>query len=112
MIERVGIDVVEVVRIERAMRNPSFVKRILTPTERQSIMSPIRVAGRWAAKEAIAKAIGSGLSWQDVEITNEPSGQPRANVRHTLIESGSHRLHVSISHERGIAAAVAVLERL
>jgi holo-[acyl-carrier protein] synthase len=112
MIVRVGIDVVEVERIARAMRSPGFLKRILTPCERETITTPLRVAGRWAAKEAIAKAVGVGLTWQDVEILNDPSGEPVATVRHALFEAAGHRLHLSISHEKGIAAAVAVLERI
>lgn len=112
MIVRIGTDVVEVERIERAMENPAFVLRILTPAERVTVTGAMRVAGRWAAKEAIAKAVAVDLSWQDVEILNAPGGEPVATVAHSMFEDGSLRLHISISHERGIASAVAILERL
>lgn len=113
MIERVGIDVVEVSRIENAMKNPRFAEKILSQVELRQL-SPInamRLAGRWAGKEAIAKAISTELTWKDVEIVNDEAGQPVPLV-HRLFDSKTHRIHLSISHERGLAAAVAVLERI
>jgi holo-[acyl-carrier protein] synthase len=106
MILGIGLDVVEVERIEVAMRNGKFLERILTPKERAICKSPHRVAGRWAAKEAVAKAVGMHLSWQDVEILPDGEGKPVTTVKG--LESGI--LHVTISHERGISAAVAILE--
>ncbi len=58
MIVGLGIDIVEVARIAEAMKNPRFIERILTPIEREFCTTPQKVAGRWAAKEAIAKAVG------------------------------------------------------
>jgi holo-[acyl-carrier protein] synthase len=110
MILAVGLDLVEVSRIAEAMDNPSFVERILTPKERKSIHTPLRVAGRWAAKEAVAKAVGLHLSWQDVEILNGPDGKPDVAIRHPDWNMAAHRIHLSITHEKGHAAAVAVLE--
>ena len=107
MIEGIGIDVVDISRIERAMRRPGFVKRILTETERSIATTPARVAGRWAAKESIAKALGVNLRWHDVEILQDSTGAPHARVR--SVAEG--RIHISITHERGQAAAVAVVER-
>ncbi|MFY9233923.1 MAG: holo-ACP synthase [Fimbriimonadaceae bacterium] len=110
MIVRIGIDVVEVERIARAMRRPGFLERILTPDERAVCRTPSKVAGRWAAKEAIAKAIGIHLSWQDVEILADDTRAPTAAVRSAKWNSQDQRIHISITHERHLAAAVAVLE--
>ena len=107
MIEGVGIDVVEVARIERAMRRAGFVERILTEAERSVIRTPGRVAGRWAAKEAISKALGCPLNWHDVEILPDSTGAPQVSVRGGF---ESRRIHLSITHERGHAAAVAIIE--
>lgn len=114
MIERVGIDVVEVARIAKAMANPRFAEKILTQEEIQQLetVSPMRLAGRWAAKEAIAKAVSTQLTWHDVVIFNDSAGQPHATILSPQFNIQTHRVHLSISHERGLAAAVAVLERL
>ncbi len=112
MIVAVGLDLVEVSRIATAMENPAFVERILTPAEREVIRAPLRVAGRWAAKEAVAKAVGLHLSWQDVEILPGESGEPVVTIHHPDFDPQKNRVHISITHEKGHAAAVAVLERL
>lgn len=106
MILGLGIDAVDVARIGRAMQNPSFVHRILTDQERLGCRTPESVAGRWAAKEAIAKALGFPLSWQDVEISNDDKGRPVASAP---IEPGQ-KLLISITHEKSVAVAVAILE--
>ena len=110
MILAVGLDLVEVARIAEAMENPAFVERILTPAERESIHTPLRVAGRWAAKEAVAKAVGLHLSWQDVEILNDDQGKPSVRISHPDWNPAERRIHLSITHEKGHAAAVAILE--
>ncbi|MER3414442.1 MAG: holo-[acyl-carrier-protein] synthase [Armatimonadota bacterium] len=106
MIQGIGADVVQIERIRKAMRNPRFTKRILTETERAHADSAVFVAGRWAAKEAIAKAVGCSLSWQDVEVLPNAHGAPVVHWRN----GWSRRIHVSISHERSLAFAVAVWE--
>ncbi len=111
MIVGLGMDLVEIARIRRAMENPRFLERILTPTEREFAVTPAQVAGRWAAKEAIYKALGVPLSWQDVEVLPAPHGAPRATVRSPHFNSGRMRLHITITHERTHASAVAVVER-
>lgn len=125
MIRGLGIDVVEVDRIAHAMRNPRFVSRILTERERMNRLTPAFVAGRWAAKEAVAKAVSEKLRWQDVEIISDAVGKPIVHlipivdfdadlvVAPVLLQKAdevSEQIHLSISHERGIAAAVAVWE--
>lgn len=108
MVVGLGIDVVEVDRIRAVMaRQPRFVDRILTPLERDLYVQPHQVAGRWAAKEAIAKAVPVGLRWQDVEVRSGAKGEPIAIIQG--LPEGLH-VHVSITHERGLAAAVAVCE--
>lgn len=106
MIRGVGADVVQVERITKAMRNPRFVRRILTEAERAHADSAVFVAGRWAAKEAIAKAMGCSLSWQDVEVLPGANGAPVVRWRN----GWSRRIHLSISHERSVALAVAIWE--
>lgn len=112
MIVGLGMDLVEIARIRRAMENPRFLERILTPTEREFAVSPAQVAGRWAAKEAIYKALGVPLTWQDIEVLPAAHGAPRATIRSPHIDPGRLRLQVSITHERTHAAAVAVVERI
>lgn len=113
MIRGLGLDVVEVARIEKALTNPRFTARILTPSERNRPLTPLYVAGRWAAKEAVAKAImaagGPRPTWQQVAILNLPGGAPHVNLEASLDLPPMH-WHVSLSHERGLAVAVAVCE--
>jgi len=110
MIERIGTDIVEVARIERSMRRPGFLTRILTPEELIANPTPTWVAGRWAAKEAVAKCLDARPGWHDVTISTGPTGAPFVKVSDRFLEPG-HRLHVSISHEKAFAVAVAILER-
>ena len=112
MILAVGIDLVEVARIAAAMENPAFLKRILTDKERRIIKTASRVAGRWAAKEAIAKAAGLHLSWQNVEILPGANGEPVVTIDHSDWNPHDHRIHLSITHEKGHAAAVAIVEKI
>lgn len=108
MIKAVGIDVVETERILEAMQsNVRFSARILTSRELERTVTPSYLAGRWAAKEAIAKAVGMHLTWHDVEITEGDSGRPEVRF---LQHKPDGLVHVSISHDRTIASAVAIWE--
>lgn len=107
-VRSVGLDLVDVSRIEQAMRNSRFIERILHPDERVCRLDPMHVAGRWAAKEAIAKALGTKPRWHDVIITNDHAGAPVAHVAPDRLPTGC-RVLLSITHERGMAAAVAIL---
>lgn len=124
MILGVGIDIVEVPRVQRvyARFGRRFLNRILLGTEIDyclgMAMPAPAVAGRFAAKEAIAKAlctrIGPGLGWQDMEISRDKSGTP-AVVLHgkgrTLADArGIKKIHVSLSHTQRYAVAIAVAE--
>jgi holo-[acyl-carrier protein] synthase len=116
MIIGIGIDIIELDRVKEMIENPRFLQRILTRRERQryEILSEGRkvefVAGRFAAKEAYAKAIGTGiggeLSFLDMEIINEESGKP------VLVVETVHKVHISISHSRDYAVAHVIIESL
>jgi len=111
----VGIDVVELARFDRAVaRSPRFLERVFTPAERERGRHSL--AARWAAKEALAKALGApaGLVWKDAEIVSEPSGRPRLEVRGSVAaraaELGVVTFHVSLSHDAGVASAIVIAE--
>ncbi|PKQ26653.1 MAG: holo-ACP synthase [Actinobacteria bacterium HGW-Actinobacteria-4] len=111
----IGIDVVAIARFEEALeRSPGFLDRVFTPAERH--LGHNSLAARWAAKEALAKALGApgGLSWQDAEIIREEGGKPRLDVRGSVADRaqvlGVARFHLSLSHDAGIASAVVIAE--
>lgn len=117
----VGIDVAEIERFAASLeRTPALAQRLfvdgelLLPSgERRGIAS---LAARFAAKEALAKALGAppGLLWTDVEVFVEASGQPRLRVRGSVAaraaELGVRGWHVSLSHDAGVASAVVIAE--
>lgn len=111
----VGIDVVDISRFEETLeRSPSFAERVFTDGERT--LGSHSLAARWAAKEALAKALGApaGLHWHDAEVLREESGRPVMTMRGTVAaraaELGITHLHLSLSHDAGIASAVVVAE--
>lgn len=125
MIIGLGLDVVELPRIERALsrHGERFLKRILTPYERENMpqSAPLPyVAARFAAKEAASKALGTGIAdgvgFQMLEVKREPSGQPRlvlhGPARERAEALGADNAHISLTHGRDIAAAVVVLEKM
>lgn len=116
MIVGVGVDVVDVARFARVLeRTPSVAGRLLTPAE-LAVARPERLAARFAAKEAVAKALGApaGLEWHDVEVVRAPDGRPGLDVRGTVAAAaerlGVARWHVSLSHDGGTAVALVVAE--
>jgi holo-[acyl-carrier protein] synthase len=111
-----GIDVVDVERFEETLRRtPGLRFRLFTDDERQRPVASL--AARFAAKEALAKALGApvGLHWQDAEVVTDSDGRPWLQVRGTVAEQtkklGVTSMHLSISHDAGMASAVVVLER-
>lgn len=115
MIVGLGIDVVAFDRFQETIeKSPGLIERIFTPAERT--LGHASLAARWAAKEALAKALGApvGLSWQDAEVVREASGAPRlvvtGSVAERAAELGVTRFHLSMSHDGGIASAVVVAE--
>ncbi|CAL9504526.1 Holo-[acyl-carrier-protein] synthase [Streptomyces sp. enrichment culture] len=121
MIVGVGIDVAEIARFGESLeRTPQMADRLfvtaelwLPSGERRGIAS---LAARFAAKEALAKALGApgGLRWTDAEICQEDSGRPWLRVRGTVAERaevlGVRSWHVSLSHDAGVASAVVIAE--
>lgn len=111
----VGIDVVDVDRFAKSLeRTPNLRERLFTAEERTRPVASL--AARFAAKEAIAKALGApvGLAWHDAEVVSEETGRPRFELRGTVAARaealGATHVHVSLSHDAGIASAVVVLE--
>ncbi|MEU7292175.1 MULTISPECIES: holo-ACP synthase [Streptomyces] len=121
MIIGVGIDVAEIDRFAASIeRTPGLLQRLfverelLLPSgERRGVAS---LAVRFAAKEALAKALGApgGLHWTDAEVYVEGTGQPRLRVRGTVAaraaELNVKHWHVSLSHDAGVASAVVIAE--
>ena len=115
MIVGVGIDVVDVERFGQTLeRTPRLRERLFTETERSLPLASL--AARFAAKEALAKALGApaGLHWVDATVHTHESGAPELVVQGTVAaraaELGVLRLHLSMSHDAGIASAVVVAE--
>ncbi|HYN74856.1 MAG TPA: holo-ACP synthase [Candidatus Limnocylindria bacterium] len=115
MIVGIGVDVVDVERFELTLvRTPGLRRRLFTAAEAN--LPPGSLAGRFAAKEALAKALGApgGLRWHDAEVVKNADGQPSFVVTGTveaLVKTlGVTGLHLSISHDAGISSAMVVAE--
>jgi holo-[acyl-carrier protein] synthase len=117
----VGIDVAQIERFAEALeRTPALADRLFLPAERVLPDGERRgvasLAARFAAKEALAKALGApaGLRWTDAEIVTDPSGRPTLHVTGTVSERaaslGVRSWHVSLTHDAGIASAVVIAE--
>lgn len=118
----VGVDLIDIDRIAQTLqRHPQrFRRRILTEREDRYCGERIeRIAGRWAAKEAVSKVLGlgvRGVGWREIEVLPNFAGQPQVML-HGRAAARAVRLRidevtVSISHERRMAVAVAVADRL
>ncbi len=125
MILGIGTDIVEIARISSVLekREEALLKRLFTETELQQLPAKNNtayIAKRWAAKEAIAKALGTGIgatcSFQDIEVFKTEKGQPYATLSAELCEklpkmqNRSIRVHLSLSDETDYALAYALLE--
>lgn len=116
MIAGIGIDVVDIVRFERSLeRTPSLRDRLFAESERHR---PARsLAARFAAKEALIKALGGHavIRWHDMRIVQDDDGNPDFELSGALSSHvaalGIDRVHLSMSHDAGIASAFVVLER-
>lgn len=125
MIIGTGIDIIEIVRIKAAIErgNQRFVQRVFTPAEQNYCnahhLKEIHYAGRFAAKEAALKALGTGwagrMRWVDVEILSQKSGPPILKLTGAAQERchalGAIFQHVTISHSQEYAVAMVILER-
>jgi holo-[acyl-carrier protein] synthase len=120
----VGTDIVECLRIARMIERHGelFIARVYTDQEIEYCSArkaaTQHYAGRWAAKEAVLKSLGTGwqggISWRDIEIRNDRHGSPsvtlRAAAREVCEQARIRRVHVSISHCRSYAMACAIAE--
>jgi holo-[acyl-carrier protein] synthase len=111
----VGVDVVGVERFGRTLaRTPALRERLFTPAERDLPLESL--AARFAAKEAVAKALGApgGLAWHDAEVERSASGRPVLRVSGTVAAAAAARgvtsWHVSLTHDAGIASAFVLAE--
>lgn len=116
MIHGIGIDIVDIKRFKRAVERwgERFKNRLFTEEELRYCIRqrfPERhLAVRFAAKESVSKAFGKRIPFKDIEITRGRGGRPSAEVKG--IEEGEFRFSISLSHDSGIGAAQAVVERL
>jgi holo-[acyl-carrier protein] synthase len=126
MILGVGIDLIEVARVQSSCEKfgERFLKRILRPDEIAYCLSHKNpapfLAARFAAKEAISKAFGTGigaqLGWQDMEVAHKAGGEPFVILhdkgKKLLQERGGRAVLISLSHTQNFATAVAILENV
>jgi holo-[acyl-carrier protein] synthase len=121
MITGIGIDILEIARLQRTIDTAGrhFLEKIFTPSEIaycEAKAHPAQhFAARFAAKEALSKALATGWSgtfrWKDVEVVNDPSGRPRLIPHGPLGDAlGDATVHVSLSHSDSQVVAVVVLE--
>lgn len=124
MIAGIGTDIVKIERIQEVLsrQGERFLNRILTATERaeyQRRNSPIKfLANRFAGKEAVAKALGTGIaagvSFQDIEILPNPQGAPKVvlvgRARECLLESGASTVLISLADEHESVVAFALIQ--
>lgn len=124
MILGTGIDLIEVARIAASYEKfgERFAKRVLLPDEIAYCLTHKQpapfLAVRFAAKEAVSKAFGTGigaaLGWQDIEIRRKESGEPfivlHGKGEQLFASRGGRHLHVSLTHTQNYAAATAILE--
>lgn len=120
---RIGVDVVDIKRIEDLMNKygEKFLERVLTEKEKEYVMSKskwqrnLHIAGRFASKEAFYKAIGTGIiAFKEVEVVNDNKGKPVINVygkaKEVLESMNPKYIDISISHTNTVAVAVVVIE--
>ena len=121
MILGLGCDLAGIERLRNAVSRPGVLDKVFTPAEKREAARYREpgsyYAGRWAAKEAAAKALGcgfgSGCSFTDIEVLNDELGAPRLNCKAPAAKAfndGKLRFLVSISHEKAYAVATVVIE--
>ena len=117
----IGVDVVDLARFKDLVeRTPQIVDRLFTKTEQVSAeghqLSVMSLAGRFAVKEAVAKALGApaGMAWHDCEVSN--GGAPQISVRGSVAkvaeDQGVTNWHVSLSHDGPVAIAYVIAEKV
>lgn len=115
MIVGIGVDVVLVTRFAQQLKKaPALRERLFVPAERE--LNVRSLAARFAAKEAVAKALGApaGMNWQDCQVVLDALGAPQVEVTGTVAEvaasRGVARWHLSLSHDGDVATAMVVAE--
>ncbi|MBP5641351.1 MAG: holo-ACP synthase [Victivallales bacterium] len=125
MIIATGIDIIEIKRLASSVQQygEHFLNRVYTKEEQMAAPTSEHVricyyAGRWAVKEAVSKALGTGIgpscAMTDIVVLNDAAGRPHLELRGHAAETanrlGIHKIHISISHEREYAVAHAIAE--
>jgi holo-[acyl-carrier protein] synthase len=114
VIEGIGIDVVDISRFQESLdRTPALREKLFT--EREAKLGIQSLAARFAAKEALAKALNAKyvFAWQDCEVVNEESGRPAFLFYGNLVDRiDGANVHLTLSHDAGIASAMVIVERL
>ena len=119
MIYGIGTDLCPVERMQEALKRPRFAARVCAPEElaRLEAMSPARraehLAGLFAAKEAVSKALGTGFAgfgFADIAILPDGAGRPRVRLSGGAARFSDLNIHVTITHDAGLALAFAVAE--
>ncbi|CDI50723.1 holo-ACP synthase [Clostridium tetani] len=122
MILGIGVDIIEIIRIKNAIeRNSKFMKRVFTEKEIKYFekinFRYESIAGRFAAKEAIVKALGTGfrnMKITDIEVINDKVGKPLVELKGGALEKIKDykdiKIHLSISHNRDNAIAYSIIE--
>lgn len=122
MVIGIGIDIIEICRIKEAIEREAFVRRVFTDKEAaycrsRGVQQTASFAVRFAAKEAVAKAFGTGFAGgniKDIEVVVEAGGKPEIALHGSFArladQLGVSRIHISLTHAREYAAAQAVLE--
>ncbi|WP_019179932.1 holo-ACP synthase [Microbacterium yannicii] len=115
MIVGIGVDLVDIARFERTIeRTPRLVERLFSGSERA--LKPHSLAARYAAKEALIKALGGsdGVHWTEIEVASEASGRPvfllTGSTAAVVAARGITAMHLSLSHDAGLATAYVIAE--
>ena len=115
----VGVDIVDIARFEQQLAGtPALLARLFAASELtgEANLKPATLAGKFAAKEAFIKALGSGagLNWHDVQVVKDEAGKPFFELSGATAEAslsaGVSRWHLSIAHDGGMAIAFAIAE--
>ncbi|MGK3954265.1 holo-ACP synthase [Microbacterium sp. I2] len=115
MIVGIGVDLVDIARFERTIeRTPRLIERLFSGSERT--LKPHSLAARYAAKEALIKALGGsdGVHWTEIEVASEASGRPHfmltGSTAAVIADRGITAVHLSLSHDAGLATAYVIAE--
>ncbi len=120
MDQKIGVDLVSIARLKKALKNKHFKAKVFTPKEikycQKRKNSQVFFAARFASKEAVKKCLAGkikrAIRWKDVEVSNKPDGSPQINLNSTLKkELKNQRILITLSHTDEYAIAVAWLTK-